>query len=85
MKRHIRTADELKQLSLQILAQARERALREEEALRRLLGKRSFEWLKECPEGASDFLKWLDVRTIEESERRVLGKVLQQRNVKDVD
>lgn len=76
MKRHIRTSDELKQLSMQILAQARERAQKEEEALRRLLGRRSREWVIEDPERAQDFLRWLNDRTTDASEKRVLTEVL---------
>lgn len=76
MKRHIRTSDELKKLSLQILAKARERAQKEEEAVRRLLGQRSREWVIEDPEHAQDFLRWLSARTTEASERRVLAEVL---------
>ena len=76
MKLHIRTSDELKQLSMQILAQARERAQKEEEALRRLLGRRSREWVIEDPERAQDFLRWLNDRTTDASEKRVLTEVL---------
>lgn len=76
MTRHIRTSEDLKKLSQQILAQARERAQKEEEALRRLLGRRSREWVMEQPEGAQKFLQWLNARTTEASERRVLNEVL---------
>ena len=76
MTRHIRTSEDLKKLSQQILAQARERAQKEEEALRRLLGRRSREWVMEQPESAQQFLTWLNARTTEASERRVLSEVL---------
>lgn len=76
MTRHIRTSQELKKLSLEILAQARERAQKEEEALRRLLGKRSREWVMEHPESAQNFLQWLKLRTTEANEKRVLEEVL---------
>lgn len=74
--KHIRTSAELKELSLKILAQSRERAQKEEEALRRLLGKRIRQWIIEQPECAQEFLRWMDVLTTEPNERRILTEVL---------
>lgn len=76
MTRHVRSSKDLVKLSQQIMAQARERAQKEQGALQRLLGKRSHEWLTEQPESAATFLQWLNARTTEASERRVLSEVL---------
>ena len=76
MKRHIRSAQELKALSMEILAQSRLRAKRENEALRRALGRRCRDWVVERPSEAQGFLRWLDTQVSESSERRALEEVL---------
>lgn len=83
MSRHIRSAQELKELSMEILAQSRLRAKRESEALRRALGKRCRDWIVERPSEAQGFLRWLDAHVLESSERRSLDEVLQLRAAGD--